>query len=310
MPDAPSMSGFGAKLQLVMKLQNISRGRLAAEAGVDKSVISRWLAGVARPGDHNLTRLTELIGRRWPNFSRLAWELDPEEFARTCGTPALAGTEPTSPPAVAALPFALLAVARRAVPREGLVYPGLYLGYRQAFANTGVTIAVGLRISRAADRLLAEIVDGPFDYRGELLLLGGQLFAVVEEITRLDEILLLVLNGVSAPMARVMDGVMLGVAADRAGTPTATTIVFERFADLADDAALDAQRWRELRDEVGRINHERAARARMPEAFAAIVDAVVGVPRADGQTDHLLRVPYHRSLVATTAEESWHPRSG
>ncbi|MFO1047907.1 MAG: helix-turn-helix transcriptional regulator [Geminicoccaceae bacterium] len=303
------MRGFGAKLHLVMKLQNISRGRLAAEAEVDKSVVSRWLAGVARPSDHNLTRLTELVGRRWPSFSRLAWELDQEEFARTLGAPALASAEPAAPPA-AALPFALLAVARRAVPREGLVYPGLYLGYRQAFANTGITIAVGLRVSQAADRLLAEIADGPFDYRGELLLLGGQLFAILEEVTRLDEILLLVLNGVSAPMARIMDGVMLGVAADRAGTPTATTIVFERFADLESDAALDARCWRELRQEVGRVNREQTARARMPEAFAAIVDAVVGGPRADGQTDHLLRVPYHRSLVATTAEESWHPRTG
>ena len=308
------MQQFGPKLGLAMKLANLGRGRLAAAVRVDKSAVSRWLNDQAMPTGPNLTAITELIRRERPEFSLLTWELAFEDFARSVGVASMPRPAPpeavTPPDAAAGLELGVLDVSRAAVPREGWVYPGLYLGYRQAFANTGVTIAVGLRISRAADRLLAEIVDGPFDYRGELLLLGGQLFAVVEEITRLDEILLLVLNGVSAPMARVMDGVMLGVAADRAGTPTATTIVFERFADLADDAALDAQRWRELRDEVGRINHERAARARMPEAFAAIVDAVVGVPRADGQTDHLLRVPYHRSLVATTAEESWHPRSG
>jgi hypothetical protein len=34
---------FGAKLDLVMKLANLGRGRLAASVGVDKSVVSRWL---------------------------------------------------------------------------------------------------------------------------------------------------------------------------------------------------------------------------------------------------------------------------
>ncbi|MGD9507658.1 MAG: helix-turn-helix domain-containing protein, partial [Geminicoccaceae bacterium] len=257
------MSGFGARLDLVMKLRNLSRARLACEVGVDKSVVSRWLGDAVRPSDHNLTRLTELIRRDLPEFSLLTWELGYDEFAAAVGAP-----EPPRPaPAQggpkagsSSLPLAVLPVSRTAVPREGHVYPGLYLGFRKAFANTGMTIAKGLMIRRDGDRLLARAADGSFDYRGEALLLGGQVFVVLEEATRLDEVLMLVLNGVTSPMARIMDGVMLGIAADRTGTPSATAIVFNRVGDTTGEAAADEVRWSELKAEVRRINDERTAR--------------------------------------------------
>mgnify|MGYP000007444798 CR=1 FL=1 len=39
------------------------RGRLAADLGVDKSVVGRWATGAVRPSDHNLSRLTALARR-------------------------------------------------------------------------------------------------------------------------------------------------------------------------------------------------------------------------------------------------------
>jgi hypothetical protein len=38
---------FGARLSLAMKLLNISRGALASEARADKSLVSRWVRGLA-----------------------------------------------------------------------------------------------------------------------------------------------------------------------------------------------------------------------------------------------------------------------
>ena len=46
MPDA----AFSSKLQLVLKALSVSRGRLAAEIGVDKSLAGRWCSGAVRPG--------------------------------------------------------------------------------------------------------------------------------------------------------------------------------------------------------------------------------------------------------------------
>jgi hypothetical protein len=301
---------FSAKLDLVMKLANISRGRLAASVGVDKSVVSRWLGDAARPSGHNLSLVTELVRRDLPGvFSLLTWELELADFASAIGAhpqgPEAVADPPAGPPAT--LPLATLAVSRSAVPREGWVYPGLYRGYRKAFANTGVTVAQGLMLRVEGDRLAARCSDGLFNYRGEALLLRGQLFVLVEETTRLDKILSVVLNGVSAPMARILDGLVMGVSGDRACTPSATAILFERVADTTGDDAADQALWDDCVDELIRVNAERAARERMPPEFALVVDNQVGVRREDGEVDHVLRVPYARSLATATSAANLQP---
>jgi hypothetical protein len=302
---------FGAKLDLAMKRANIGRGRLAASVGVDKSVVSRWLGDAARPSGHNLSLVTELVRRDLPGvFTLLTWELDLGEFASAIGVHPQGPDEAVaSPPAgpAATLPLATLAVSRSAVPREGWVYPGLYRGYRKAFANTGVTVAQGLMLRVEGDRLAARCSDGLFNYRGEALLLRGQLFVLVEETTRLDEVLSIVLNGVSAPMARILDGLVMGVSGDRACTPSATAILFERVAGTTGDDAADQALWDDCVGDLGRVNAERAARERMPPEFAKVVDNQVGVRRDDGDLDHVLRVPYARSLATATSAANLQP---
>jgi hypothetical protein len=247
-----------------------------------------------RPSGHNLTVITNLMRQELPGFfSLLTWELGLSDFARAIGAPlsASADTGPATAAAPLGLQLATLEVSRSAAPREGWVYPGIYLGFRKAFANTGMTIAKGLIIRLESDRLTARASDGTFHYRGEALLLRGQLFMTLEESTRLDEILTFVLNGVAAPMAQVLDGLMTGVALDRTSTPSSTTIAFQRIEDTSDAAASDEARWAELVVELGQLNAERDARARMPKEFAQVIDNLVGVPRAGGETDHVLRVP-------------------
>jgi transcriptional regulator with XRE-family HTH domain len=65
-----AIADFAHKFGLVLKACNLSRGRLAQTVGVDKSVVSRWASGVQAPTDHNLTLLTEAVGRHRPGFAR------------------------------------------------------------------------------------------------------------------------------------------------------------------------------------------------------------------------------------------------
>src|SRR5476651_705121 len=61
-----AIADFARKFGLVLKACNLSRGRLAQAVGIDKSVVSRWASGVQAPTDHNLTLLTEAVGRHRP----------------------------------------------------------------------------------------------------------------------------------------------------------------------------------------------------------------------------------------------------
>jgi len=65
--------GFSAKLALIMDALNLSRVAVARELGIDKSVVSRWLNGVNRPTEHNLTRLTEIVRKRHQDFTLRLW---------------------------------------------------------------------------------------------------------------------------------------------------------------------------------------------------------------------------------------------
>ena len=57
---------FHEKLDLILKALSMSRGRLAAELGVDKSLVGRWVSGVVHPSALNLENLTRLISGRCP----------------------------------------------------------------------------------------------------------------------------------------------------------------------------------------------------------------------------------------------------
>jgi len=77
-----AIADFALKFGLVLKTLNLSRARLALTVGVAKSVVSRWASGVQVPSDHNLSLLTQAIGRHRPGFERPDWDLDAESFAQ------------------------------------------------------------------------------------------------------------------------------------------------------------------------------------------------------------------------------------
>ena len=59
-----SATPFSTKLDLVLKALSMSRGRLAADLGVDKSLVGRWASGAVTPSAHNLENLTRLVASR------------------------------------------------------------------------------------------------------------------------------------------------------------------------------------------------------------------------------------------------------
>ena len=105
-----AITDFAHKVGLVLKACNLSRGQLAQAVGIDKSVVSRWASGVQAPTDHNLTLLTEAVGRHRPGFGRVDWELASRDFAERLGladgaSAGEAGLALPGRPSIAVLPF-------------------------------------------------------------------------------------------------------------------------------------------------------------------------------------------------------------
>ena len=100
--------GFAEKFQHVLEALNWSRTRCAREMGVDKSVVSRWASGGARPTEHNLTRLTAMIQQVHPRFRAGDWRLVTAQFADRFRTEPNASSHtplPSGRPSVAILAF-------------------------------------------------------------------------------------------------------------------------------------------------------------------------------------------------------------
>jgi DNA-binding transcriptional regulator YiaG len=91
---------FSERFSLILKALSVSRGRIAADLGVDKSLVGRWASGTVRPSEHNLANLTRLIAGRLPGFTMLDWDRDIAAFARLCGVDA-----PAQRPDPAAMPM-------------------------------------------------------------------------------------------------------------------------------------------------------------------------------------------------------------
>lgn len=122
---------FAARLALALKALNFSGTQLASAVGVNKSVVSRWLSGIAQPTSYNLARISETFARLKPGFNMTLWQKPRPEFEAFFGlVPALdtAATAPAQTPAstdeVMTAPAAITAprMATRA-----LLFSGVFL---------------------------------------------------------------------------------------------------------------------------------------------------------------------------------------
>ena len=169
----PADPDFARKLDVLMKALSISRGRLARESGLDKSLIGRWVSGAVRPSSLNLERVTVALARRKAGFTMLDWDSPLTEFIRRFGGAALA----PAPLGQASLPlhYEVLTLARAQTTQRGERYAGYYWIYRKSFGRPGRQGKLAL-CNQPQDGLLMVREGAPgFEYHGWALLLSNRL---------------------------------------------------------------------------------------------------------------------------------------
>ncbi len=288
---------FANRLELVLKALSMSRARLAADLGIDKSLAGRWVSGAVQPSAYNLERLTGLIAGRCPGFTMLDWDRDLAALADRLGVePAEAnGGAPPIPPVdrrqapLPPLPYGLIELARRETRRRGAAYEGRWKATR--LSSSG---ALRYMVEHAIIRCDGDMLDfrhfgGGWEVRGWLLVLSVQLYGVICDASD-DSMGFYVLNGVTAARANCIDGIFSTVCADRGLTPNAQVVVFERCGELGDD------------DEEWVAGHIARSVVTAPEEISERVRAAIApdigpaAVRAGGEA--MLRVPMERSLCA------------
>ena len=242
---------FGAKLNLVLRALNLSRGRAAALLGVDKSLVGRWASGTVRPSEHNLSRLTGLIAERIPGFSMLDWDRDRASFATRLGVDLALAPGPPVTADLSALPFPFLDQARVETGRRQHAYEGFWRTSRASVMMAG-RIAHDHGLIRAGDNGLLEVWMGSagLSFSGWAFVLEGNLFAILHDSVGCTP-LFLIFRGVTLPRATCLDGVLTLAALDPNRTPASIPIILERVGDLTGERAADEARFAALSREGG-----------------------------------------------------------
>jgi hypothetical protein len=282
---------FHTKLTFVLKALSLSRGALAAELAVDKSLVGRWVNGAVRPSAHNLSRLSDLVAARHPGFTSLDWERPIDSLAVLIGADPDTALGATAPTLAEMLPLPLLSHSRATTSLRAAAYEGFFRSTRHYAEQPGSLWHDHLMIRRRANGLLGcEMVSAGVKVEGWVLLLQHQLFFIGAELTS-GAFAYAILNGVSTARAGRLDGLMLYCAMDPTRTPTASPVLLERIGDLSDDPAADDLRLAELAklDALAPLDE-------VPKEIVAHLMRNVGPDHLARGGDMLLRAPSARSL--------------
>jgi transcriptional regulator with XRE-family HTH domain len=256
---------FAARLGLVLKALSISGGRLAADVGVDKSLVSRWCSGAVTPSAHNLARLTQVIARRHPGFTMLDWELDLAALASRFGVAA-----PAAPVVTGGIPSAFaewLSLPKlQDAARAGSSLHDALAGF---WKTTRPSPALGGKFSHDY-AVLEPTPDGTIRFRtsvfssrlvGWSVAVGDQLFScATNELTGASTFS--IFNYVRQPRIEVMDGLTLSCMTDAGGCPVANACMLERIGDLTGDPEADNAHY-----EMLLTQHPLAPEGSVPEAI-------------------------------------------
>lgn len=239
---------FAAKLDLILKALAISRGRLAADVGVDKSLVGRWCSGTIKPSAHNCARLTQVIAARLEGFTQHDWDLDFAALAARLGV-TIREEQPDRalPSAFAAwLALSKFDEAARASGASSRALAGFWRTTRPAPEFPGQFVQ---------DHVIMEALDdGPLRFRiglfssrltGWSMAVGDQMYCTAANHLTGGSIFA-IFNRVHRPRLDVLDGVTLACMADAGGVPVAAACLLERVGDLSGDPAADDARYEEL----------------------------------------------------------------
>lgn len=229
---------FPSRLLLVLKALSLSRGRLAAELAVDKSVVSRWLSGRQAPSGENLANLTNLVAQRRPGFTLLDWEGGLDTLAAKLGV----ATEPSPGafgPLAGWLPEAVLKEAQALTAQRGADYEGFWRTTRPAIGLPGRFMHDQVLIRRAENGFLTfrlRVEDMSFE--GWIFPTQTQLFSLAAD-GRSGIFIFSIYNAVLRHKAEVLDGISLTIQRVGGGSPVAGANMLERTGDLTGDPEAD-----------------------------------------------------------------------
>ncbi|HLY81101.1 MAG TPA: helix-turn-helix domain-containing protein [Caulobacteraceae bacterium] len=235
---------FDRKLAFVLKALSVSRGTLAAELGVDKSVVGRWVSGRVQPTSHNLSRLSAYIATRVDGFTTLDWERPVGGLASMLGANPEATRQTVGHPDALRLP--LLAESRAMTARRAPCYEGVFRTTRPYAQYPGRFMHDAILIRRGDEGdLRFTLVNSGVKVEGVVLLQHSQLFIISADFTS-GAYAFGILNGVNTVQAGVLDGLLMWCSLDSLRTPTASAILVERVADLTGDDAIDSAAFAKL----------------------------------------------------------------
>ena len=233
---------FGARLELVLKALSMTRGRLAADLAVDKSLVGRWISGTVTPSSHNLARLTQYVAERRPGFTMLDWELDTPALAAKLGVGAGAAGGGLLGPATAfggLLPAVVVREALALTSLRGDDYEGLWRTTRLSNEMAGRFVHDPLLIRKEANGLLSLRV-GVEDMRfeGWTFMTQTQLFTFAADANT-GVFVFSIFNAVLRHRAEALDGLTLTLQRNGGGTPVVAACFLERVGELSGDRAAD-----------------------------------------------------------------------
>ncbi len=242
--DVKMTDAFSAKLTLVLKVLSMSRARLAAELGLDKSVVARWASGATAPSGHNLAQLSALLARSIPGFTALDWDRDLEGLACLLGVGRPPNQPAVAPPPGLSLPFLDQIIA--ATTLRAKAYEGFFRSTRPYSAHPGKFIHDHSFVRLGQDGLLRfKMCTAGVIAEGWMLPVQNQMFLLGTEFTG-GTLTFGILHGVNGVQADVLDGIVLTANYDAGRSPAASPIVYERIGSLGESLEADEARLMEL----------------------------------------------------------------
>jgi hypothetical protein len=297
MPKSIDVGDFAAKLALLAKRLSWSRVKLAQEVRVDRSLVTRWLAGKSRPSDHSFMRLNAAVSRVLTDFTAADWDLPADQFARRLGL--TAGAVPRAAQAPSRTTISCLRHPGEVA--SGSPYLGLWAGFYQSLSNRGRPVPCVARFAVDELGLRFSWSLGNFSGEGPALVTRSNIHCPVEMRPPCCRLLTFALNAVADTHAAIVDGLLSGVGRD--GAPAAGRILLFHLHDKE-----GAPRFESLGAACGRLSERAASEAaRTGDPFAVVREIApvemlrlvcprVGVAPENDAADHVLRASAKRSL--------------
>jgi hypothetical protein len=240
---------FADKLGLILRVLSMSRGRLAALVGVDKSLVGRWASGAVTPSEHNLANITRVIAEQRPGFSMFDWDRDIDGLAEMFGVdmravrPAAPNPQAQGP---AGLPLPGLEESRTLTARRAPAYEGFWRTTRPSMIMPGRFFHDHGMVRRDATGLMKMVVGGDsLLFEGYLMPAEHHLYVVLTDTVGHTPVFI-IFCGVALQKAAMLEGIVLASALDATRTPTAHPIVMERIGDLTGDTETDDETFTEI----------------------------------------------------------------